>query len=75
MQLASWSPFSGQIIINNFFLQDLLIFSFIIFFNFRTLLRKIFAKISLFRDRPSAGGYIDEKWTPGALVVASLLKI
>jgi len=44
-------------------------------FDFRTLLRRTFAKprenIPIHIPRPSAGGALKEKWTPGALVFGS----
>ena len=66
IELASRNPFSGQIVADYFFAR----FTdppFNMHFDFRPLLRRTFAKISLFTDP----GALKEKRTPGALVFGS----
>ena len=71
MQLASRNPFSGQ----TFFCKVYWPTPFNMHFDFRPLFRITFAELSrkypIHRPRPSAGGVLKEKGTPGALVIGS----
>ena len=77
MQLASRGiPSQGRLLLTIFFCKVYWPTPFNMYFDSRPLLRRTFAELSRkypysHRPRPSAGGALKEKGTPGALVIGS----